>query len=160
MRSRRQFSTPTPTTSRTRCGLYQLLANDDPNQPNYAYRPSDQKNLTPEQARAKAEDVVGGSNRKPESALDLTNPQPGRYVSDDFTSAKVIGSCASSTSVDQTLAKVSYRMVGQSPAAGPGSTYGPFAEAEVGVFTNGDVFVTATDIKGWKQDTNGDWIPN
>lgn len=140
--------------------LYQLLTNDDPSQPNYAYRPADQKNLTPEQARAKAEDAVAGSKRKPESALDLTNPEPGRYVSDDLTNAKVIGSCASSTKVDQTLAHVSYRMVGQSPAAGPGSTYGPFAEAEVGVFTNGDVFVTSTDIKGWKQDTNGDWIPN
>lgn len=137
----------------------QYLANDDPSVPHYVYRPEREKNLTPEQAYAMAEDAVAGSSRKPESALDLTNPKPGRYVSDDFTNAKVIGSCASSNSVDQTLAMVSYREVQTDPTL-LGGAYVPFAEAEVGIFTNGDIFVTGAEIKGWEQDINGDWIPD
>jgi hypothetical protein len=115
---------------------------------------------TPEEAREFAVDVIAGQKRNAESALDPANPEPGRYVSGDFTRVKVIGSCAKSADSDEGLVTVNFGMVGQSPAASPGSSYGPLAEAEVGIFTNGDVFVTSTDIKGWEQDSNGDWIPN
>lgn len=120
----------------------------------------DDKLPTPEEAREFAVDVVAGQKRKPESALDLANPEPGRYVSDDFTSIKAVGSCASSVDSDDALVTVAYRMVGQRPAVDSGDPYDTFAEAEVGIFTNGDIFVTGAEIEGWEQDINGDWIPD
>jgi len=120
----------------------------------------DDKPPTPEEAREFAVDVVAGQKRKPESALDLADPEPGRYVSDDFTNVKVIGSCASSVDSDDALAPVSYRMVGQRPAVDSGDPYDTFASAEVGIFTNGDIFVTGAEIDGWELDINGDWIPS
>jgi len=136
------------------------LENSSPSNPGYVYLPDDEKDLTQEQARALAVDAVAGSTRKPESSLDLTNPKPGWYVSDDLTRGQAIGSCAESVDSDDGLVTVAYRMVGQSPASPPGSAYGTFAEAEVGIFTNGDIFVTGAEIKGWEQDINGDWIPD
>ncbi|WP_158252516.1 hypothetical protein [Cryobacterium sp. Y57] len=91
----------------------------------------------------KATPAWGQLNVAPEADLDVSDPQPGEYISDDSKVLTFVQQCATSPNDDETADAFSF----------PVQTDG-----EINVMKNGTLGITEAVVSDYQRDSNGDWI--
>lgn len=72
-------------------------------------------------------------------------------IGEDYSTAVVPVQCSPSPADDSHRVDVTFMHI-------DGSNSSRFAEAEVTVMRNGELFIQHTDVSGWQVDSNGNWI--
>jgi len=114
---------------------------------------------------AEVEEIVGNLEQAPYSAkpawsaldaipiddLDASDPEPGKYVSDDSKTLTFVQSCASDPLDDGSSNLFSF------PIETDG-TIDAFASVEMTVMKNGTLTIIEAIVDDYEMDSNGDWI--
>jgi len=83
--------------------------------------------------------------------LDASDPEPGRYISDDFRTLTFVQSCASDPLDDGSSDEFDF------PIEIDG-TIDTFASVEITVMKNGTLTIIESEVDDYERDSNGDWI--
>jgi hypothetical protein len=90
-------------------------------------------------------------NATPVADLDLSDPQSGRYISDDLRTLTFVQHCATSPNDDETSDEFGF------PVQADGEI-GTFASVEINVMKNGTLGLIEAGVSDYERDSNGDWI--
>lgn len=87
----------------------------------------------------------------PADDLDPASPEPGAYVSDDYSTITIVQDCAKSPNDPDAAATVEFPVTDD-------DGFSTFADADVVVMTDGVVSVLGGEVEGWMRDSSDNWI--
>ena len=95
--------------------------------------------------------ITTGNAPRPVADLDASNPDPGPYYDEDYSTWTVVQRCASDPMDEDSVGRIGF------PADDDGKLT-LLASVEFTMMQNGTVAIATSDVTGFALDSNNDWI--